>query len=191
MDPRVEAYLKLLFAWNPGAGLTAFKDPAEALARGVAPALEALPLLPEAGDLLDVGSGGGFPAVPLALARPRLRVTCCEPAAKKAAFLREVSRALALGLSVKECSAEEFLRVGGSTFDAVTVRGVRLRRPLLRLLVGALGPGGGLLVWTGGDTLATYRAALEGLGLASVGALPLREGSALLHGNVPRGTSEG
>lgn len=191
MDPRLEQYLNSLFAWNPGAGLTAFRSLSEAEARGVAPALEALPLLPEAGAVLDVGSGGGFPAVPLALARPGLRFTCCEPAAKKAAFLREVSRVLALGLSVKECSAEEFLRGKGAAFDAVTVRGVRLRRPLLRLLAAGLHPGARLLVWTGGETLAAYREAFGLCGFAEIGALPLCEGSTLLHGNVPRGTPEG
>jgi len=191
VDPRIERYLELLFLWNRGAGLTAFRDPAEAMARGVCPSLEALPFLPEDGAVLDVGSGGGFPALPLALARPDLHFTCCEPAARKAAFLREVGRSLGVDLSIWETSAEEALREEAQRFEAITVRGVRLRKPLLRRLLGALVPGGRLLVWTGGDTLEEYRKTLSGLGLRGVESRSLADGSTLLSGAVPRGTPEG
>lgn len=191
MDPRTDQYLALLLAWNRGAGLTAFRNAEEADARGVRPSLQALPLLPESGAVLDVGSGGGFPALPLALARPGLRFTCCEPRPRKAAFLREAGRVLRLDLTVWEASVEEALRGCSASFSAVTVRGVRLRRPLLRGLRGALVPGGALLVWTGGETLGEYRQALHGLGFEGVEERPLVDGSVLLSGNVPRGTPEG
>jgi len=191
VNPKTDRYMELLFAWNRGAGLTAFRDSVEAEARGVRPSLEALPLLPCEGTVLDVGSGGGFPALPLALARPGLRFTCCEPAARKAAFLREAGRALGLVLTVWESSAEEALREGTEVFDAITVRGVRLRRPLLRLLRRALSPGGHLLIWTGGETLREYRNAMSTLDFEAVEARALVDGSTLLSGSVPRGTPEG
>lgn len=187
----MEKYLNLLFQWNKGVRLTAFADRAEATAHGVAPSLEALPHLPEAGEVLDIGSGGGFPALPLALARPALHITCCEPAKRKAAFLRFAGRELAPNLSVAEAMAEEFLRGKPAAFDAVTVRGVRLKRPLLRLLKGALLPGGALVVWTGGETLRAYRLLFESVGMVGLSERPLDEGSTLLCGNVPRGTPEG
>ncbi len=188
-DARLQAYLGLLFRWNPGAHLTAFRDPKEAAARGVEPSLAALPLLPEAGAVLDVGSGGGFPAVPLALARPDLRFTLCEPAPKKAAFLREAARALSLPLEVEERSAQELLGEGAGPFAAATARGVRLRRPLVKKILGAVIPGGRLLVWTGGETLPVYRGLLAAAGFEALEERPLAEGSTLLSGAVPRGTT--
>lgn len=191
MDPRLDQFLDLLFEWNRGVRLTAFSDRREALEHGITPSLAALPYLPEFGALLDIGSGGGFPAIPLALARPALRITCCEPAERKAAFLRLMGRELGLGLTVAEATAEAFLRGTPPCFNAVTVRGVRLKRPLLRLLREALLPEGALLVWTGGQTLNAYRLLFQAVGLTNVTESALSEGSTLLTGIVPRGTPEG
>ncbi len=184
-------YLDMLFAWNRGAGLTAFKDRREALLKGVGTAEAALPLLPERGRVVDVGSGGGFPAVPIAIRRPALEFTLCEPAPVKAAFLRAASRDLDLRLEVVELQATEFLRQGNARFDAATVRGVKLRRPLLKELKRSILPGGALLVWTGSSQAPEYERALKGLGFLPGTPLQLSEGSLLLLARVPRGTSAG
>ncbi len=101
---------------------------------GVVPSLAIADELPRDGCLLDVGSGGGFPAIPLAIARPDLRVTCTEPSLQKAAFLREMAVQFGLNLSVETCPAEVFLRAvagpagtpspsGGSTSATASSRG--------------------------------------------------------------------
>jgi len=187
----VAELMPAVLEWNRGVRLTAFSDRGDAQTHGIAPSLAALPFLPESGTILDIGSGGGFPAIPLALARPALRITCCEPAERKAAFLRLVGRELGLGLTVAEATAEAFLRGKAPAFDAVTVRGVRLKRPLVRLLRGAILPGGALLVWTGGETLKAYHKLFQSVGFTRLTEIPLSEGSTLLAGIVPRGTPEG
>lgn len=95
--------------------------------------------------VVDVGSGAGFPGLPLSIARPDLQVTLVEPRAKKCAFLRHVARMLKLtNVSVFEGRIEE---VGGQTFSVATTRA-------LGDIAGWLGsgalvpPGGALIAWT-------------------------------------------
>lgn len=182
--PEVGIFLDLLFLWSKAVRLTAFKDREEALARGILPSLEALPLLPAgAVSILDVGSGGGFPAVPVALARRDTRWTLTEPSGRKAAFLREVGRVLGLDWEVREETAERALAAGIGPFGAVTVRGVRLDRRRAGALSAALVPGGVLLLWTGGDVAAAYATLLEGAGLR-VSSSPKESGGPLLLSGV-------
>jgi 16S rRNA (guanine527-N7)-methyltransferase len=182
-----KAYLDLLFKWNRAVRLTAFTDTAEAMDRGYRPSLAALPHLAEGARLLDLGSGGGFPAIPLALERRDLRVTCCEPSREKCLFLREASVRLGLDLEVRTVTAEELLRTE-TRWDAITVRGLKLRRGVLRRTVKALNPGGVLLVWSGGDRAGHYAAWMRAEGLEVSEAPQAEAGVVLVAGIVPRGT---
>lgn len=95
--------------------------------------------------VIDVGSGAGFPGLPLAIARRDLRVTLVEPRAKKCAFLRHIARLLELAnVTVFEGRVEE---VGGQTFEAVTTRAFGEIAVWMRD-GGLLEPGGRLLAWT-------------------------------------------
>ncbi len=109
--------------------LTAIKDPESAWERHVLDALTLLPLLaglPAGARLVDVGSGGGIPGIPVAIARPDLRVTLVEATQKKAAFLTAVSAAM--GLSNVEVRADRAEQLGQGelreAFDVVTARAV-------------------------------------------------------------------
>jgi 16S rRNA (guanine527-N7)-methyltransferase len=82
------AYLALLYKWNRIYRLTALHEQDRAVSHHLLDALSILPFLPD-GPLLDVGSGGGAPGIPLAIARPDLAVTLLDSGAKKAAFLRQ------------------------------------------------------------------------------------------------------
>jgi 16S rRNA (guanine527-N7)-methyltransferase len=94
--------------------------------------------------VIDIGTGAGFPGIPLAIQRPDLSVVLTEPRARRASFLRHVIRELGLSAVVEEKRAEE---VGGQTFAFATVRAVGG----LPAWLGAsplLEPGGALLAWT-------------------------------------------
>src|SRR5262245_10579524 len=98
-SPELDRYLALLLQWNAQINLTAART-REALMRDHVPDALALSELIEAGSLVDVGSGAGLPALPLALLRPALRIRLVEPRAKKAAFLRTAVRELGLSARV-------------------------------------------------------------------------------------------
>lgn len=124
------AYLELLERWNRKVNLTAFD-----LAHPVPAAIDRLVIEPlVAADLvresdrvaLDIGSGGGSPAIPLAIRCRRLTVRMVEMRQRKAAFLREAVRSLGLAASVDSLRFEELAqRLPPSSVDIVTVRAVR------------------------------------------------------------------
>lgn len=100
------AYLDLLAKWNGVYRLTAIADQDAAVARHL---LDSLAILPFAAgqSLLDVGSGGGMPGIPLAIARPDLAVTLLDSSAKKAAFLRQAAIELRLTNVAVHCGRVE------------------------------------------------------------------------------------
>lgn len=133
---RLGDYLARLLAMNELVNLTRITDPAEVWTRH---ALDALSLLPHLADLpagarvLDVGSGGGVPGIPLAIARPDLRVSLLEATEKKAAFLRAVAEAMGLAqVDVITGRAEQLATTPlRGRYDAVTARAVAAIEALL------------------------------------------------------------
>ena len=94
---QIQQYIKILLAWNEKVNLTAIRDPLEILYRHFCESMYAAKaVLVENGRLADVGSGGGFPGLPLKIIRPGLRVFLVESNLKKATFLAEVIRDLGL-----------------------------------------------------------------------------------------------
>jgi 16S rRNA (guanine527-N7)-methyltransferase len=94
---QIQQYIGILLAWNDKVNLTAIRDPLEILHRHFCESMFAGISVPiEAGRLADVGSGGGFPGLPLKILRPGLHVFLIESNIKKATFLAEVIRELGL-----------------------------------------------------------------------------------------------
>ena len=101
------AFRDLLLKWNRTYNLTALRDPQQAISHHL---LDALAILPHVGTspLLDVGSGGGLPGIPLAIAHPDLAVTLVDTVQKKAAFLQQVAIELELkNVAVHHARVEE------------------------------------------------------------------------------------
>jgi 16S rRNA (guanine527-N7)-methyltransferase len=136
----LSTYLDLLLRWNARTNLTAIREPEEIVRRHFGESLFAAAHLPECSMLLDLGSGAGFPGLPIQLARPGLQVTLAESQNKKASFLREAVRTLGLptevwGDRVERMPAER-------RFDVVTLRAVDNPAVALELARGRLVPGG-------------------------------------------------
>jgi 16S rRNA (guanine527-N7)-methyltransferase len=89
------AYLELLAKWNKTYNLTAIRDPEKMISHHLLDSLAVLPHLP-AGALADVGSGGGLPGIPIAIAEPARSVTLNDASHKKAAFLQQAAIELRL-----------------------------------------------------------------------------------------------
>src|SRR5207302_49744 len=100
------------------------------------------------GRWMDVGSGGGSPAIPLKIAHPSARLTMVESRSRKAAFLREVSRQLELSdTSVENERVEALADRSPEAAELITVRAVRLDAELTRVLRGLLQPSGRLAMF--------------------------------------------
>jgi 16S rRNA (guanine527-N7)-methyltransferase len=94
---QIQQYMRLLLIWNGKINLTAIRDPLEILYRHFCESMYAAKVVPvENGRLADVGSGGGFPGLPLKILRPDLQLFLIESSVKKATFLAEVIRDLEL-----------------------------------------------------------------------------------------------
>lgn len=93
------AFVELLAKWNRTYNLTAIRDPMKMVSHHLLDSLAVVPHLPmpPGGALADVGSGGGLPGIPLAIARPEWQVTLNDSNRKKTAFLRQA--AIELGLA--------------------------------------------------------------------------------------------
>ena len=119
---RLSLFLDLLLKWNARTNLTAIRDPEEIVRRHFGESLFVAANLPPAITLLDLGSGAGFPGIPIQIAHPALRVTLAESQNKKATFLREAVRTLSLPSEVWGKRTED-LPIH-RRFDVVTLRAV-------------------------------------------------------------------
>jgi len=160
-------YSALLLRENATMNLTAITDPAAVQLRHFADSLTVIPVLDEyirriGGDVamlstvrvVDVGSGAGFPGIPIALVRPRVAVTLIEATGKKAAFLRRVADDLdlpnitALALRAEDAGHDPTLRGGA---DFVTARAVARLSVLAEYCLPLLRRGGIMVALKSGD----------------------------------------
>ena len=167
--PRLSAYLDLLLKWNARTNLTAIRDPDEIVRRHFGESLFAARHLPLENDrpfekgplvenpdfgphsgaitLLDLGSGAGFPGLPIALLCPGVEVTLAESQHKKAAFLREAVRTLNLP-NVEVWAARAETLPASRQFRIVTLRAVDNMEAALSAAKVRVAPAGSLVVLT-------------------------------------------
>ena len=150
-DPRwpgLEDYLSRVR--EAGVPLVSRRDRDRLIERHLIPSLEALPFVTDEGHLLDIGSGGGFPAIPLAMARPKLNVLCVESNSRKAAFLWRVSRETGLlNVQVIEARTEDLGAAYEHTTDFLTARAVADFPKLMAQTARFLNTHGRWILWKG------------------------------------------
>lgn len=182
---RLDIYARLLVEWNEKMNLTAITDPTGIAVKHFADSLTAAPLLPAgAFSLIDVGTGAGFPGVPLALLRPDCTLTLLDSLQKRLTFLDALCGALGLPVTLIHARAEE----GGQKpqwreqFDVATARAVAALPVLCEYCLPFVRVGGRFIALKGPDggaeSAAARRAAdlLGGrMGEARTLTLPARE----------------
>lgn len=170
LGARIARFLERLLETNRAFNLTAITDLDAAWRRHALDSLSLLPSLAADASLqriVDVGSGGGLPGLPLALALPERSFTLLEATGKKAAFLAEVSRELGLrNVAVVNERAENFGRgAGRAAFDAATARALSRMPVLLELTLPLLRVGGVCLALKGEQAPAEIEEARRALAL--------------------------
>ena len=139
------AFRDLLLKWNKTYNLTALRDPQQAVSHHL---LDSLAILPHVGPgpLLDVGSGGGLPGIPLAIARPDLTVCMVDAVQKKTTFLQQVVIELGLrNVTVHHARVEEMV----GQFAQITSRAFAELTLFVGLTRHLLAPGGRWLAMKG------------------------------------------
>ena len=156
---QIQRYTRILWTWNDKINLTAIRDPLEILYRHFCESMFGASLLPvENCRLADVGSGGGFPGIPLKIIRPDLHVFLIESNVKKATFMAEVIRELGLSNTRVLVSRYEELGEEIAPLDVVCSRALG---DFARFLAWAASPRVGAkhaLLWLGGRDLDEIRA---------------------------------
>jgi 16S rRNA (guanine527-N7)-methyltransferase len=145
----IRTYTSLLLRWNRRIALKAVTDPMKILRFHFGESLFAASAVPiEDGRLADIGSGAGFPGLPLRMTRPDLEVVLIEPNSRKATFLAEVIRELNLDHAIVFRGRMEEVRAEEPAFDLVTARAVGHHEDLLVWSREHLGDGR-LVLWLG------------------------------------------
>ena len=144
---KFEKYRDILLEWNEKFNLTAITDKDEIEEKHFIDSLFLDKYIPlENKTLLDVGSGAGFPGIPLAIAHPNLKVTLIESNGKKITFLKEAVKQLGLdNVEVVQSRIEEFAK--RESFDIVTARAVKELNILLELTIPFAKVGGVLVAY--------------------------------------------
>jgi 16S rRNA (guanine527-N7)-methyltransferase len=169
-------YFQLLDKWNQKINLTGLdlaEPTPEGLDRLLIEPLLAAQYSPAARSLIDIGSGGGSPALPLALAIPGVRLVMIEVKVRKSVFLREAARELGLDDATVETSRHETLLSKPAfheAFDALSVRAVRVEARVFSALQSFVRPGGRILHFrTASDIAPLLPPPLELLGAHGLG----------------------
>ena len=142
------AYAALLGKWNKVYNLTALRDEAQVISHHLLDSLAVLPHLGTVRRLADIGSGGGLPGIPLAIARPELLVALVESNQKKSAFEQQAKIELGLGnVTVHSERAEAWMPE--EKYDVVVSRAFSDLAEFVKLSGHLLGEGGVLLAMKG------------------------------------------
>jgi 16S rRNA (guanine527-N7)-methyltransferase len=151
MAAQIRAYISLLLKWNGRISLTTVTDPTQILRFHFGESLFVRSIFPvEKSRLADVGSGAGFPGIPLAMMAPDLTVYLIESNVKKFAFLSEVIRELQLTNVIASRTRMEEFRLIQKPLDFVTARALGQFEDLLKWSRAQLsGTGGTLILWLG------------------------------------------
>lgn len=164
-----ECLTALLLEANAHLNLTAITAPEEIVLKHYADCLKIAHLLPKGAKMLDVGCGAGFPTLPVAIARPDLRIFSLDGTAKKLNFVERCAKELSLNVKILPGRAEELSTnpVYREQFDAVTARAVAELRVLCEWCLPFVKVGGVLVAMKGAngqEELATASKSLSCLG---------------------------
>lgn len=164
---RFATYYDMLVEGNKVMNLTAVLEPEEAVDRHfldcIAPVAKGL--LPEGVKIVDVGTGAGFPGLPLLIARPDIKITLVDALNKRLNFIRSVLDELGLEAEIVHMRAEDFSRKPEyrEQYDMAVARAVASVSPLMEYLLPCVKRGGAAMCWKGPDIVQEADAARKAI----------------------------
>jgi 16S rRNA (guanine527-N7)-methyltransferase len=176
---KAERYVELLATDGVTRGLIGPRETSRLWDRHLLNCALAAELVPEQGELVDIGSGAGLPGIVLAMLRPRLHVVLLEPLLRRSVFLEECVSALDLPNATVVRARAEDKAASGIRADVATARAVAPLDRLVGWAAGLLRPGGQLLAIKGQSAAAELEAAepvLSRLGVQSAEVLQAGHG---------------
>ena len=194
----ISTYINILLRWNARINLTAIRDPEEIVTRHFGESLfAARHLFPRSSSMssvssvvkgvpgvADLGSGAGFPGLPIKLWAPQISLTLIESNHKKSAFLREVTRALTLtDVNIRTTRAEDLPPT--DVFDVVTLRAVERFENILPIAAALVAPAGRLALLIGASQVTQARAVQPSVSWQPPLPVPLSRSRVLLIGANP------
>jgi len=176
----ISTYIDILIRWNTRINLTAIRDEEQIVtrhfgeslfaARHLFPLCSSVPSVVKGFEVADVGSGAGFPGIPIKLWAPEISLTLIESNQKKATFLKEVARALTLtDVNIESTRAES---LAGASFAVVTLRAVERFESILPVAANLVAPGGRLALLISETQLPQAQSALPALDWSDPIAIP-------------------
>lgn len=189
----ISTYIDILQRWNARINLTAIHKEEEIVTRHFGESFFAArhlfpdsandqrPTINDAVNLADVGSGAGFPGIPIKLWAPQISLTLIESNHKKATFLKEVTRALTLTDVNIQTTRAESLRP--ASYDVVTLRAVEGFETILPTAARLVAPGGRLALLIGSAQLPTAKSGLPHLTWSAPYLIPASQNRILVVAN--------
>lgn len=176
---QLEAYARILWRWNEKLNLTRHTDWELFVNRDLRDCVHLAPLLDAGEEVLDLGSGGGVPGIPLAILRPDIKVSLAESVGKRASVLSEIVQELNLAVPVYAARGEELLQ--DFRFSTIVSRAVGSIEKFCRWVEPQWPAVGRLLLikgpkWIDERGEARHTGALNGLQMRRAAAYPLGDG---------------
>lgn len=174
---------ELLFARLSETGkvmnLTALTEQKDVIIGHFADSLTVAELIPNGSKVIDVGCGGGFPTLPLAIVRPDLSITALDSTAKKLGFVGSVSKELSLSVEALAMRAEEASKMSQyrECFDVCVSRAVARLNILDEICIPFVKKGGLFIAMKGADADAEYNEAKKGIALLGGTLLECKKGT--------------
>jgi 16S rRNA (guanine527-N7)-methyltransferase len=197
----ISTYIDILIRWNSRMNLTAIRDPEQIVTRHFGESLFAARHLSPpssslsspmnsaspARTLADIGSGAGFPGLPIRILIPELSLTLIESSHKKSTFLREVTRALTLtDVDIQTTRAETL----STTYDVVTLRAVERFEMILSTAAHLVAPTGRLVLLISSAQQPLAQSALPTLNWSPASPIPLSDSRILLIASIHKSEVE-
>ena len=159
---RFGVYLQELKLWNEKFNLTAIRDDRDIVIKHFLDSLTPCRLIPPGSKILDIGSGAGFPGIPLKIAIPSLNVTLLDSVNKKVSFMKHIISELGLtGIEAIHVRAEDLAKTRKGEFDIVISRALASLAEFIKIGGPFLKPDGRLLAMKGSRAEEEVEAAAD------------------------------